>query len=71
MHKWDGTIEPVTTANVLIKVKSFCSANVMIGLVILPLFQELKGKSLDKSQLQEKLAQDQLLWWKFGDEYND
>ena len=41
------------------------------GLVILPVFQELKGKSLDKNQLQEKLAQDQSIWEKFAYKCND
>ena len=70
-HKRDGTSEPVTAANVPIKPNTFHFSNVITGSVILPVFQELKGKSLDKSQLQEKLAQDQLIWEMFADEYNN
>jgi hypothetical protein len=69
MHKRDGTIKAVTAANV--QINSFHFTNIITGSEILPVFQRLKGKSLDKSQLQEKLAQDQLLWGKVGDEYND
>ena len=61
-HQRDRAIKPVTAANIPIKPITFCFSNVITGLVILPVFQELKGKLLNKNQLQEKLAQDQLIW---------
>ena len=49
------TLELVTVSNFLIVIVAFCFANVMAGVVMLPIIQQ-RAKLLDKNDLQEKLA---------------
>ena len=62
---------PDIVANIAIRLDMFCFANMITGAVILPMFQTIKGNTLLKSLLQDKIASDEELWQAVIDEYNN